>query len=209
MYKVLVISSDSALLSNAKRFITNVNSSISVETLEDTSEIKDRLNTANYIDVVICDHNPPAIDAISVFNDLTRMNDLRPFIIMTNKADGNVAIRAFELRMDYYLSRENVTNFYMDLSSKRVLCAERRRLELDRILNEKRMKALMNLVMMREKEFREILNYALEESVTLTNSTMGYIATYDDDSKNLKMEAWSRGGLDRCQMKTHPIIYDF
>jgi PAS domain-containing protein len=158
--------------------------------------------------VVVCDHNPPAIDAVSIFKEMTRMNDLRPFIIMTKQAEGDIAIKAFELRMDYYLSRENVMNFYMELASKIVLCAERKRMELDRILNEKRMRALLDLVMMREKEFEEILNYALEESVALTNSTIGYIATYSEETDKLTMEAWSKGGLDRCNIVNRKTTYD-
>ncbi len=209
MYGALVVSGDSELLSQAKRFITNINNSIMVETLNDPSKIRDALRSTALIDVVVCDHNLPSVDALSVFNEMNRMNDMRPFIIMTSKADGDVAIKAFELRMDYYLSRENIMNFYMELASKIVLCAERKKLEDDRALNEKRMQALMNLLMMHDKEFGDILNYALEESVALTKSTIGYIAMYEEDTRKLKMAAWSRGGLDQCRMENRQITYDF
>ena len=209
MYRALIVSSDSKFLSQTKKFITNINSSITIETLNDPSKIRNTLMSAGHVDVIVCDHNPPAIDAVTIFSEMTRMNDLRPFIITTEHADGDVAIVAFELKMDYYLSRENIMNFYMDLASKIVLCSERRRLELERALNERRMKALMNLVMMREREFGDILDYALEESVTLTNSTVGYIAMYEEETKKLKMSAWSRGGLDRCKMEDRQIVYDF
>lgn len=208
MYRALIVSRDSKLLSQTKRSIVNINSNIEVETLDDPSKVMDVLD-AKYIDVVVCDYNPPITDAFQIFSEMTRKNDLRPFMITTEEADGEVAIRAFELRMDYYLSRGNFMNFCMDLASKIVLCTERKRLELERVINERRMNALMNLVKMREKEFGEILNYALEESVALTNSTIGYIAMYDEKEGKLKMEAWSRGGMDRCKMDNRQIVYDF
>lgn len=196
-------------MSQTKRAIVNINSDIEVETLDDPSKVMSTLKSMKYVDVVVCDHNPPMIDAFQIFSEMTRKNDLRPFMITTEQAEGDVAIRAFEQRMDYYLSRGNIMNFCMDLASKIVLCTERKRLELERALNERRMNALMSLVRMREKEFGDILNYALEESVALTNSTIGYIAMYDETKGKLKMAAWSKGGMDRCEINDRRIVYDF
>lgn len=209
MYGALVISRDSNFLSQVDRLISNINSKIKVETLKDPSKIREILKSTTLIDVVVCDHDPPNVDAFSVFKEMNRINDPRPFIIMTRHIDGEVAIRAFDQRMDYYLSRENTVNFIMDLAPKIVLCAERKKSEENRNLSDKRMSALMSLLLMRDRDFGEILNFALEESVALTNSTIGYIAMYDEDANKLKMAAWSRGGLEQCNMETHPITYDF
>lgn len=209
MYEVLLISSDEVLLQQARRFITNINNMINVHIHSDLSTLNPTLRTLSNLDVIVCDHDPPNIDAIAIFNDMNRMNYLRPFIIMTKKADGNVAIKAFELKMDYYVSRDNTMNFYMDLSSKIILCAEKVKIESYRQLSEKRMNALLSMATMHDREFSEILNYALESSVKLTNSTMGYIAMYEEDTKKLKMAAWSLGGPEECKMKNRQITYDF
>jgi hypothetical protein len=140
---------------------------------------------------------------------MNRINDVRPFIITTSQVDGEAAIDAFDKRMDYYLARKNLVNFSMDLATKIVLCAERRRSEENRDISDRRMRALMTLLMMRERDFGDVLNYALEESVALTNSTIGYIAMYDEDANKLKMAAWSKGGLEQCKMDARPTTYDF
>ncbi|UAL08081.1 MAG: GAF domain-containing protein [Candidatus Methanogranum gryphiswaldense] len=209
MYGVLLISSDEVLLQQARRFITNINDSMDVHILSDPAGLNAILKSELHLDVIVCDHDPPNVNAISIFNEMSRMNDLRPFIIMTKKADGNVAIKAFELKMDYYVSRENVMNFYMDLSSKIILCAEKVKIEAYRQLSERRMNALLSMATMHDKEFGEILNYALESSVKLTNSTIGYIAMYEEDTKKLKMGSWSLGGPEKCKMKNRQITYDF
>ena len=209
MYGALIISDDSVFLQQAQRFITNVNREIDVSVLNDISKLRGALSDRDKIDVIVCDHDPPKMDAIAVFNELSRMNDLCPFIIMTKNPDGDVAIKAFELKMDYYVSRSNVINFYMDLASKIVLSAEKKRITDDRVLNDRRTETLLNMAKMQDREFGEILNYALNSGVKFTNSNMGYIAMYDSETEKLKMSAWSLGGPERCKMSNRQIMYDF
>lgn len=204
-----MISCDSNFLSRVNRFIPNIDKKIKIETLTDPSKIRELLKSTTPIDVVVCDHYPPNIDAFSVFHEMNRIGDMRPFIITTSQVDGLVAIKAFDQRMDYYLSRENTVNFIMDLSTKIVLCVERKRSEETRNVSEKRMIAMTSLMLMRERDFKEILDFALEESVALTNSTIGYIALYDKDTNKLKMAAWSKGGLEQCNINVQSTTYDF
>lgn len=209
MYEALVISRDLNFLSQVSRLISNINKKIKVETLNDPSKIREILKSTAQIDVVVCDHDPPNIDAFSVFNEMNRIGDLRPFIITTRHVDGYVAIKAFDQKMDYYLNRENTVNFIVKLCPKIVLCAEKKKSEENRTITEKRMSALMSLLLMRERDFEEILNFTLEECVALTNSTIGYIAMYGEDTNKLKMAAWSKGGLKQCNIGNHPTSYDF
>jgi PAS domain S-box-containing protein len=209
MYGALVVSGDPNFLSQVQRLVANINKNIKVETLNDPSKVIEVLRSTALIDVVVCDHDPPRVDAFSLFNQMNRINDVRPFIITTSQVDGEAAIDAFDKRMDYYLARKNLVNFSMDLATKIVLCAERRRSEENRDISDRRMRALMTLLMMRERDFGDVLNYALEESVALTNSTIGYIAMYDEDANKLKMAAWSKGGLEQCKMDARPTTYDF
>ncbi len=209
MYGVLVVSDDSNFLSQAQRMIPNINNKIIVETLNVQSKVKDVLKSTKKIDVVLCEHNPPEMDAFTVFNEMNRMNYNHPFIIVTRKVDGEVAIEASDQRMDYYTVRKNDMNFFMDIVPKIVSSAERKKSQENREVSEKRNSALMTLLMMREREFSEILTYALEESVNITNSKIGYIAMYDEENNKLKMAAWSKGGMDQCKMEVRPITYDF
>lgn len=209
MYGVLVVSDDSKFLSQARSLIPNINNNISVETLNAQSRVKNVLRSTMKIDVVVCEHNPPEIDAFSVFNEMNRMDDNRPFIIVTRNIDGEVALKASDNSMDFYAVRKNDMNFFMDLIPKIVLSAEKKKAQESREVSEKRTNALMTLLMMRDREFSDILTYALEESVKLTDSTIGYIAMYDEENSKLKMAAWSRGGMEQCNMETRPITYDF
>ena len=97
MYGVLILSDDSRFLSQSREFIPNINDKIRVETLNNPSMLKDVLKSHMRIDVVVCDHNPSEIDAFEIFNEMSRINDLRPFIIVTRDVDGEVALEASEI----------------------------------------------------------------------------------------------------------------
>lgn len=209
MYGALLISRDAAFLMHAAKYVHNINKDISIVSAASTELAVALLDGPEQIDVIVCDHTPPELDAVAFFNERSRVNDFRPFILVSPQLDGDLAIRAFELRVDYYVSRAgSVMNFYMDLARKIVLCAERRHSEITRELNERRLRALVALADMHSRPLTEIINYALEASVSLTDSQIGYVAIYDQKKRQLKMIAWSKNAMNACRTQIRPIFYD-
>ncbi|MGI6471504.1 MAG: GAF domain-containing protein [Candidatus Methanomethylophilaceae archaeon] len=209
MYGVLILSDDSRFLSQSMEFIPNINDKIRVETLNNPSRLKDVLKSHMRVDVVVCDHNPPEIDAFEIFNEMSRINDLRPFIIVTREVDGEAALEASELGMDYYMVRKNTLSFFMKLVPKIVSCTERLRAEEVREIKNRRADTLITLSTMKDRNFSIILDYVLEESVALTKSAIGYIAMYKEAENRLEMAAWSKAGLEQCKMESQQVTYDF
>lgn len=209
MYGALLISRDTAFVAHAAKYVHNINKDINILGVAGIEPAMALLEGPEQIDVIICDHTPPEIDAVAFFNERSRVNDFRPFIVVSPELDGGLAIRAFELRMDYYISRAgSVMNFYMDLARKIVLCAERRHSEVTRELNERRLRALVALADMHSRPLTDIINYALEASVSLTDSQIGYVAIYDQKKRQLKMIAWSKNAMNACRTQMRPIFYD-
>ena len=115
MYKALFVTTDGAFSQQVSKYVTNVNKDITIIPVSGESDIQSALDDNRNVDVIVCDHEPPKLDAIRVFNMRTRMGDLRPFIIVSPNIDASLAIKAFELRVDYYISKSSSSmNFYMD-----------------------------------------------------------------------------------------------
>jgi len=74
-------------------------------------------------------------------------------------------------------------------------------------LSEARLEALLKLNQMTEESLKEITDFTLEEGIRLTGSSIGYIAFFDEDKKELKMHSWSKGSLEHCAITDKPIIY--
>ncbi|KAF0219740.1 MAG: PAS/PAC sensor signal transduction histidine [Geobacteraceae bacterium] len=84
---------------------------------------------------------------------------------------------------------------------------ERKRAESAHRLNESRLDALARLYEMTDAALHEITNFALEEAVRLTKSTVGYLSFVNEDETVLTMYSWSRHAMKECRISETPLEY--
>jgi len=84
---------------------------------------------------------------------------------------------------------------------------EGKKTEEARALNSQRMQALLQLNQMTEATLHEITDFALEEAVRLTQSTIGYLAFLNEDESVLTMHSWSKSAMAECAIIEKPIVY--
>jgi PAS domain S-box-containing protein len=77
----------------------------------------------------------------------------------------------------------------------------------DRRLDQQRLEALVQLNEMEDAPLQEITDFALEEAVRLTRSTIGYLAFMSEDEKVLTMHSWSKEAMQECAIIDKPIVY--
>jgi PAS domain S-box-containing protein len=65
-------------------------------------------------------------------------------------------------------------------------------------LDEQRMEALLRLQHLTDASEAEILNFAMEEAVRLTASSMGYLGFVDEKETLLTLQAWSKTAMAQC-----------
>ncbi len=82
-----------------------------------------------------------------------------------------------------------------------------RRLESAQRLNESRLEALLTLNQMTSASLAEITDFALEEAVRLTSSTVGFLAFANDDESVLTMHAWSHSAMEQCRVAEWPVVF--
>jgi PAS domain S-box-containing protein len=75
------------------------------------------------------------------------------------------------------------------------------------VLNAQRMESLLGLNKMIGVSLQQIMDYALEESVRLTRSEIGYLAFLNEDESVLTMNSWSRSAMKECAMDNKPRRY--
>ena len=106
-------------------------------------------------------------------------------ISITRDADGNV--------LHFIEQIENITD------SKRI--------KEELLLNESRMKALLELNTMTQVTVKEITRYVMEKGVELTKSKYGLVGLMNEDESVLTIHAWSRDVMDDCRIYDKPIEY--
>ncbi|OPY67492.1 MAG: Blue-light-activated protein [Syntrophorhabdaceae bacterium PtaU1.Bin034] len=84
---------------------------------------------------------------------------------------------------------------------------ERKRTEESLRLNESRLEALLKLNQMAGASLHDITEFALEEGIRLTGSTIGYLAFLNEDEDVLTMYAWSKNAMEECRISEKPLRY--
>lgn len=84
---------------------------------------------------------------------------------------------------------------------------ERKQSEKALLLNSQRTQTLLRLNQMIGSELNEIMDFALEEAVLLTQSKIGYLAFLNEDESVLTMYSWSKIAMAECATRVKPIEY--
>ena len=74
-------------------------------------------------------------------------------------------------------------------------------------LEESRLEALLELGQMVKSSLHDITEFALEQAVRLTGSSIGYLAFVNEDETVLTMHAWSKSAMKECAIIDEPITY--
>ncbi|MHC4533794.1 MAG: response regulator [Planctomycetota bacterium] len=84
---------------------------------------------------------------------------------------------------------------------------ERRQAEGALLLEQSRLEALLQLSQMAAAPMKEIMDFALESAVRLTESKIGYLAFMNEDETVLTMHSWSKTAMKQCAIIDKPIVY--
>jgi PAS domain S-box-containing protein len=85
--------------------------------------------------------------------------------------------------------------------------SERKRAEEARALERQRMESLISLNQMRDIADSTLISVIVEDAIRLTGSTIGYLATVNNDESVMTMQYWSRSAHASCQVIEKPIEY--
>ncbi|MBF0468177.1 MAG: GAF domain-containing protein [Desulfamplus sp.] len=79
----------------------------------------------------------------------------------------------------------------------------------EHILNEERLRNLLHLSLMKTESKQEILDFALESIVRLTESKLGYLYFFNEDKRRFSRFLWSTEMLENCMIteKHHYSIH--
>lgn len=85
---------------------------------------------------------------------------------------------------------------------------DQKRLEAAIRTNQMRLESVLRIAQHRSESVQELLDFALHESLTLTQSTLGYIYFYDEDSRTFTLNTWSQEVMQACSIQEKKTTYD-
>ncbi len=149
------------------------------------------------------------------FIEFIHPDDIRPTRdIVEDKLSKGISAINFRNRYRHkngsYRWLEWMTN---SMSSKEHLYATARditgRIEAEEqgLLNRERMESLIKISQHRAESLQELLDYALEEAIRLTRSTIGFIYYYSEEKREFTLNTWSRDVMKECSVRDPLTVY--
>ncbi|MDD5674714.1 MAG: PAS domain S-box protein [Chitinivibrionales bacterium] len=75
------------------------------------------------------------------------------------------------------------------------------------IKNAARLRSLTTILQRPFRDSRELLDFALDEAIKLTESKIGYIYYYSEEREEFTLNTWSKGVMRECTIEHPPTIY--
>jgi len=150
----------------------------------------------------------PGMDGIEFLKQIRSSGNSIPFIIFTGRGREEVVIEAINSGADFYLQKGGDPNSqFAELSHKVKIAVERKRAVNALKQDEIRLKTLGTFYQMISAPLKELMIFAVEKSVEITSSSIGYLAFVAEDESLLTMYAWSSLAMKECHIEKKPIEY--
>lgn len=209
MYTILLISDNKQFRTIAPKFITHFNKDCVTNVFTDIQSGIRSILEDGAPDVIILDNGKDYL-ALNDIDVLDRHGILIPVIMVSDNTKTEFLTGVMDRHIEGLVlkGKRDPMAIFEELVSKITIAVERSRKENERRIDEKRMKALINISKMGGQSFPKIVEYALETAIELTGSEAGYVATYDKPSHILRIISWSKTALESCKVRTIPLEFD-
>lgn len=132
-------------------------------------------------------------------NAATRAKTLQDLL-----AQGEITFESVNVRKDGSVMPVEIHARIIDLGDRRLILSvardisERKRAEAEVKLNEARLASLLRISQYPSTSVQELLDYALDEAITLTGSQIGYLYFYDETTQQFTLNSWSKDVMQQC-----------
>ncbi len=104
--KVLFVDDDPQILEQAKLFLDKENKELNIDTANSGRKALEKLKDGNH-EIIVADYRMSEMNGNELLQEFRKMNEEKPFIILTGKGDEKVAMKALNLGANRYLRKKD------------------------------------------------------------------------------------------------------
>ena len=105
------------------------------------------------------------------------------------------------------LRQSNEELYYLNAKQEELL-AETQQQKFEIQQHNERLEGLLRVSQYQPTSRQDLLDYALREAIELTNSKIGYIYYYSEETKHFTLNSWSKGVMEECAVQDQQVEYD-
>lgn len=111
------------------------------------------------------------------------------------------------------LSNENgefvgALGMLMDITERKIYELQIEQSQLEISMHKERLEALLYLSQLKDTSAENILDYALNIALSITQSKFGYIYHYDESKEQFTLFSWSNQAMNECNIREKQTIYE-
>ncbi len=180
MYSILLVSADEEFRRLATCFVPKIDRNLDLHMANGVEAAITALNSDGSIELVVFDHTADW-DIIDFLDLADRSRFDLPVIMISRMAEPVLMGELINRHIHGFIARggRDSTEFFKEFCNRVVITAERNRIDAERRVNERRMESMIKMAKMDQSDFQKVIEYALEQSIELTDSQIGYVSAYD------------------------------
>jgi len=125
-----------------------------------------------------------------------------PFIIFTGRGREEVVIEALNEGADYYLQKGgDPKSQFAELAHKIRTAIEKKRANERILRDEMRFETLLEFANRSSSDIKSLMDFALRENISNTESKHGYFAFVEEENDLMKMYSWSENAMNECRIE--------
>jgi PAS domain S-box-containing protein len=132
----------------------------------------------------------------------------KPYDTLGLRKNGEIFPLRLEARNIPYKGKSVRTVEFRDITERKQseLLIQRKTEEIE--FQNQRLESLLKISQYQTHSIQELLDLALTEAITLTNSKIGYIYFYNETNKQFVLNTWSKDVMQECRVMNPQTIYD-
>lgn len=156
-------------------------------------------------DLLLLDLGLPDSNGMETAICIRQVAPFQTIIILTGLDDDHIALEAAKHGVQDYLIKSGLTSKTLQRVTRYAL--ERRQLEQSILKNEERLNALLEVSQYQAKNIQDLLDFALQKVIDITDSSIGYIYHYSEKTQEFVLNSWSKEVMPSCKVANPESIY--
>lgn len=160
--------------------------------------------------MVISDYALPGFDGLTALSMIQSCSPDIPFLFVTGTMGEELAIESLKSGASDYILKDRIAKLVPSIHRAlrdAIAKSDRKRLVEEMKRNLERLKLQQEVSQHHASTVQELLYFSLEKVITLTDSRIGYIYHYSEDTQQFELNTWSKEVLPACAVAEPQSLY--
>lgn len=157
-------------------------------------------------DLLLLDLGLPDSRGLETYERAASESQSIPVVILTGLDDENAGMQLIGMGAQDFINKSGLD--YLLLRKTIQYAIHHHRVEVEYRMNLRRNEALLSINHFYASDEQQLLDFALEKVLEITDSSIGYIYYYNEETCQFILNSWSKHVMEQCRVAQPKTVYD-